>query len=520
MSRVFIVSLSLLCGVTAFAETADVQILWLRTTKTSVATGERFTASMRWRNAGPDIARDVVATMGRNSGAFLLTGAGTSGWVCEPMFGGDGFACRGGLPPGGEAEMVVTMLAPSEVIPFVVNGRVATTSLDTQPSNDTATAPVELTPATNVADLFLGPESQVLESTAGAPFTIPILIRNNGPATAHRLTAALSFEPGELIPIDATGAGWQCEHATHSPQLAVCTLDSLASGAIAPITVRGNAPSADGVFRLYARVAAEGTRDASFLNLSTAEVRIGAAPAEWSRILVPLIPVQTAGSGGSLWTAHTTALMRAALDVKPNTCDVDSANCSTRPDLPVNRAFDAGAFDILGLDDRDFGGQFLFVPKTDAAQFHLNSRVWDSNRETQTAGSEIPIAREEDFTSSTIELLGIPVATDYRNTLRVYDLDGRNGARVAIRVFANDETVPRASSVRTLSISAFARSTTDRHLSTHPAYLQIDPAVLLPLVGITTMRIEVEPLDEGLRIWSFLSLTNNATHHVTTFTGH
>jgi hypothetical protein len=31
------------------------------------------------------------------------------------------------------------------------------------------------------------------------------------------------------------------------------------------------------------------------------------------------------------------------------------------------------------------------------------------------------------------------------------------------------------------------------------------------------LRVDIEPLDPTLRLWSFVSVTNNDTHHVTTF---
>jgi hypothetical protein len=158
--------------------------------------------------------------------------------------------------------------------------------------------------------------------------------------------------------------------------------------------------------------------------------------------------------------------------------------------------------------------QFLYTQ--DEKNVHLNSRVWDTARATLTAGSEIPVVTEEDFRSTTIALLGIPVAPHYRHTLRIYDFDGRGGARVAIRVYANDETTPRANVERTLGLQT-AERVTDASLPLAPAYLQLDPGTLGSLAGAQTIRVEVEPLDAGLRLWSFVSVTNNQTHHVTTF---
>jgi hypothetical protein len=39
----------------------------------------------------------------------------------------------------------------------------------------------------------------------------------------------------------------------------------------------------------------------------------------------------------------------------------------------------------------------------------------------------------------------------------------------------------------------------------------------MSLQGIDTLRVDVRPITEGTRIWSFVSVTNNETHHVTTF---
>jgi hypothetical protein len=34
------------------------------------------------------------------------------------------------------------------------------------------------------------------------------------------------------------------------------------------------------------------------------------------------------------------------------------------------------------------------------------------------------------------------------------------------------------------------------------------------------VRVDIVPFDAGLKLWSFVSVTNNETHHVTTFSQH
>jgi hypothetical protein len=236
---------------------------------------------------------------------------------------------------------------------------------------------------------------------------------------------------------------------------------------------------------------------------------------EWRRILVPLMPAEVPGANGARWRTETSMLVRSAtaLEILPRGCDIDPLRICEP--LPLNRPFRLEQYAAT----TDFGGgQFLYYHASDEPLLHLNSRVHDVSRETETAGSEIPLAREEDFTAGTISLIGIPVAPQYRQTLRVYGFEPRDGAAVAIRVYANQEPEPRATVVRTLSVHQPLFWVTPQRLPVNPAYLQLDPATLASLAGATTMRVEVESLEAGLKLWSFVSITNNDTHHVTTFT--
>lgn len=472
------------------AQTADLRIVSLTVDRTTLQTGERFTVSMRWRNFGPDTARDVVAELGAGSGVFVVTGAGTSNWPCEPSHASSSFVCRGAfLAPGEEAHMVVTMRAPARGSSFTLPATVGAASHDPVPENNRQQVVVQLTTWQSAADISISPREQSHRVTPGAAVSMPVVVTNHGPAAAQNLIALLAFAPGTLIPIEASGAGWNCQHPTHSPWIVLCLRSQLAAGTSAPITVTTTAPQTDGTYAFSARVSAEQIHDANAANdSSSASIIVGTPPAEpgvaYRHILVPLMPAEVPGANGARWKTETTILTNGV---------------AIEPQLGTLA-----------------GGQFIYVSEADEARVQLNARVWDVARETQTAGSEIPIVREREFRSSTVVLLGIPVAPHYRHTLRVYDFEGRSGARVAIRLYADDEAVPRASVIRTLGVASDARAT-PAQLPVHPGYLELDPASLAPLGGIDTLRVEVEPLDAGLRLWSFVSVTNNETHHVTTF---
>lgn len=497
-----------------FAQSADVDITSFFVTKTHLQAGERVTFTMRWRNEGPDTANDVVATIGAQSGAFVLTGAGTSGWPCEPLFGNEGFSCRGTLPAGREAEMVVTMLAPARVGDWVVHGTVAASTPDPRPTNNDASEGILLMESTQRADLRIVPQTQTHDVTPGGRATIPVTVRNLGPNTADDLSVVLGFEPQTLIPISASGNGWSCFNATHSPWLITCTRSFLGANEEASILVDVPAmPQQHGLYRFQARVAGERNLDPTPGNeLAIAQVRIGTI-IDLVRVLIPLIPTETPGANGARWKAETMLLIRSdeQIELRPEACDLNPVCPPVVPFYPLRKPFPYAP----RFNDAT-GGQFLYARPDDMSKLDVSSRVYDLARLEETAGSEIPIPREDDFVARTISLLGIPVAPQYRQTLRIYDFEGRAGARVAIRVYADAEREPRANVIQSLTLSPNARTFTSAQLPTHPAYLQLDPATLASLAGAKTIRIDVEPLD-GSRIWSFVSITNNETHHVTTF---
>ncbi|HEX2061185.1 MAG TPA: hypothetical protein VHK90_10625, partial [Thermoanaerobaculia bacterium] len=367
-----------------FAQSADLQFTAFSTTKTVLQASERLTVNMRWRNNGPDTANDVVVTVGSGSGAFVTTGSGTSGWPCEPTFGNEGFACRGTLAAGNEAEMVVTMLAPSRGGSWTLRANIAASTHDPQPGNNTAQTILELVgrPVTEQGDLRIAPLTQTIDAARGARITIPLTVTGEG---AEDVIVSLGFEPQSLIPITASGNGWTCFNATHSPWLVLCSRPELRVGVEAPILVDVPAlPQQDAVYRFHARVVAEGTHDAVPGNeLATATVRVG-SPVTYSRLLIPLIPNQTPGANNALWKAETMLLIRSdtQIELRPGQCDFFQVCSPVIENWPLRKPFELEA---RFPDDR--GGMFLYTRTEDMAKLDANSRVYDLARLEQTAGS-------------------------------------------------------------------------------------------------------------------------------------
>jgi hypothetical protein len=505
---------SLLLTPSLFAATADLRITTMTISGDPTMTGERFAVTMRWRNDGPDSAHFLLLTVTGNPVPFYVLSVATSGWPCYPNADGTSFSCQNAqLVPGAEAELVLQMLTPPAPGPFALRAEIHSAETDPQPANNVAQLSMNIA-AAPAADLAISPFSQLYQTTAGAQVTIPLTVSNSGPNEVRNLTAVITQPVSSApLPFSADGEGWSCGHPAYGPQAIVCTRNHLAAGEVAPITVTGTAPPSDGTLTFNARVRGEGHSDPLTANdASTATIKVGTGvPAEsWNRVFIPLTGGDVPGSGGALWRTETTVLIDSdtQLQLTPIIC--------TRPvcdDFPLHRPF----VTTSGLHGGSTSGEFVYVHPEDESKLFLNSRVYDVNRLGETAGSEIPVVRGEDFRSTPISLLGIPVSPRYHHTLRVYDYDSIDGAQVTIRIYADEETVPRLSTTRALTNGVGLAGQPGGGLPSHPASLQLEIGQLLSLSGIRTLRVDVEPVDAATRLWSFVSVTNSDTHHVTTF---
>lgn len=158
---------------------------------------------------------------------------------------------------------------------------------------------------------------------------------------------------------------------------------------------------------------------------------------------------------------------------------------------------------------------YTSVPATGVVRFNL--RVQDLSRQALTWGTELPVVRERDFTTTRMTLLSVPLHSRFRQTVRIYDFDANVGSRVIVRVKAADSDLTLAEKEVVLAGGGI-RNDEGRPLT--PAYAQLGDlkAEFAGLDDHTSVRLEFEPLTPGLRIWSFVSITNNETQHVTTIT--
>jgi hypothetical protein len=512
--RSFAAVAALLATLPLAAQQADLEAVSVTLDKLTVTMGEPFSYTARVRNNGPSEARNAVVHVNAHSGAFPLSVESPPGWTCSrSMSDKPGAKCTTtALAAGAEVEFRGTALAPRNTAAWAMTlfAQVSAASSDPRGDNNESSARFTLVESPRVADLGVS-VAQRGAAREGERVVIDVTVANAGPSAVEHVAVAVDTRGEEkLTGLAGSGDGWTCAASLEG---LLCRTNGLAQSAQSAIEVSFAAPSHEADIDVAASVQAESSRDPNFRN-DIGAVTAGVGSAEnWRRILLPLAREFTPGANGAQWRTVTTMLIRSTqpVDIQPGPCDRIIDPCLP---LPLGATFNAGQL----IYTAGPGGQFLYVRPEDEAKLVFNTRIRDEARMTETAGAEIPVVREDEFRTDAISLVGIPVAPEYRHTLRVYDSDARSGARVQIRVYAAGEGTPLASAVRTLERSPESFPVTSARLPTHPSYLELRLDELIPLSGLHEVRVDIEPIDPGLRFWAFVSITNNETHHVTTVT--
>jgi hypothetical protein len=236
-----------------------------------------------------------------------------------------------------------------------------------------------------------------------------------------------------------------------------------------------------------------------------------AAAQQFEKILLPIMTHGVAGAYGSFWKS-----------------DLMAMNHGTRPFLVVPSL---GICGILCPDDRakpgvsytpvtiqswePFPPVFLFVESGHVDELTVNLRIEDESRQALTWGTEIPVVRERDLFTGRLDLINVPLDARFRQALRVYDFDNREGRQVRLQIYGSDPSVALVDTILSLTSPPGTLNAT-----VLPGYAQVSPlADAFPqLAGQSRVRLQLTPVTEGLRFWAFVSVTNDETQHVTTIT--
>ena len=162
---------------------------------------------------------------------------------------------------------------------------------------------------------------------------------------------------------------------------------------------------------------------------------------------------------------------------------------------------------------------WIYLPKESADRLRMSLVVESSERSRleERSYTELPIVSARDFTSKTMQFVGVRVDEGFRQTVRMYGLDGRAHGQVMMRVYPIDSSELLHSCVH--DIYPMGEETTGDGRALRPAFgMECDMSEHIP-VRNQKVRIELEPITEGLRYWAFISITNNKTQHFYTVLG-
>ncbi|HEV7766750.1 MAG TPA: hypothetical protein VGQ76_17245 [Thermoanaerobaculia bacterium] len=156
---------------------------------------------------------------------------------------------------------------------------------------------------------------------------------------------------------------------------------------------------------------------------------------------------------------------------------------------------------------------FLYVEKETAAKMRMSLNVEASTKDKldERGFIELPIVRASDFTEGKLQLVGLRMDPGFRQTVRMFGLNGEMSGYVMMRVYSlmsNELLFEWPFYVGPLS----SEKTSDGK-QLRPAFgMECDMSAYLKSYG-QKVRIDLESMTPGMKYWAFISVTNNKTQH-------
>lgn len=264
--------------------------------------------------------------------------------------------------------------------------------------------------------------------------------------------------------------------------------------ATAPVGLSGTVP-------VVVAVAGEGT----YTQPNAFRYEAGDPLADMERVLLP-VNFYGPGAHGSQWQTDT--VVRNDGPVYVPTEPLFWADPRV-PVIPIPTPIPPGARGYFPWRNDD-GGAFLWVPRGLEDQLSYSMHVLDRSRNELDRGTELPIVHAGD-TSPFVRILDVPSDANYRAKLRVYNFDPVNGARVEIKLHDQNggQPVTLYATLNGVPVCSTTPCIPDR-----PAYASVD----LPQLTGGPFDVTVRAETNDVRLWAFVTVTNNETQHVTAYT--
>src|SRR5437764_7910459 len=156
---------------------------------------------------------------------------------------------------------------------------------------------------------------------------------------------------------------------------------------------------------------------------------------------------------------------------------------------------------------------FLYVPKADANGLRMSLIVESGDRDNveDRSFAELPIVHASEFVDRKISFVGVRMDPGFRQTVRIFGLDGTTYGKVQVRAF--DLTTEEMVYDETMWLWPLSDERNEQVQALRPSFsMECDLSSDIPANG-HHVRIEIEPLSEGLKFWAFVSVTNNKSQH-------
>ena len=231
----------------------------------------------------------------------------------------------------------------------------------------------------------------------------------------------------------------------------------------------------------------------------------------YERVLIPIATdVVLRGANGSQWITLLAVRNDADEPVVVNGAVGPGDFCTSCAPIPSQSSAEFLHFGAMNPN----GGRFLYVGKPGRGKVKFSFRIQDISRQSETWGTSIPVIREDDLFTGTVSLFDVPVAPAFRTSVRIYDFDGALQSTARVRAYEKNENRALVDRVVTLNrtepiAGSFPHGPGAAFISDLVEAFPVLAAAKGPL------RVTVDPVTPGLRIWAFASVTNNSTQHVT-----
>jgi hypothetical protein len=238
-------------------------------------------------------------------------------------------------------------------------------------------------------------------------------------------------------------------------------------------------------------------------------IPLAAQESKYEQILVPFdtMVLETAAATwrSDLWVRNDGS---ASINLLPEECFAFGlpVPCNARLDVAAGRT---QRLDAFPLENAEFPGVLLYVPRGRSRDVTFNLRIRDQNRGLDDIGTDIPVVREGEMRTGKTSLINIPIQPNGRIDLRIYSAVPVT-AEYVVRMYA--EPTGDLLSERTYS----------RVMPTDPPSparvpVTVNASSIFRGWVIDRVRVEVEP-KSAWPYYPLLTITNNRNNQLTVVT--